>query len=53
LPEKARQAFLLKRVEGLSYQAIAEQLNVSISSVEKYAARGLQACAVAMMEHNL
>lgn len=53
LPEKARQAFLLRRVEGLSYRAIAEQLKVSVSSVEKYIARGLAACTIAMLKHEL
>lgn len=53
LTEKARQAFLLRRVEGLSYQTIAKQLDVSLSSVEKYVAKGLQACAMAMMENDL
>ncbi len=50
LSAKARQAFLLRRLEGLSYQMIAEQMEVSVSSVEKYVAKGLQACALAMMD---
>lgn len=50
--EKVRQAFLLRRLEGLSYSDIAAQLNVSISSVEKYVAKALQACAIAMMERH-
>lgn len=50
ISEKARQAFLLRRLEGLSYSDIAIQLNVSVSSVEKYVARALQACALAMLE---
>lgn len=44
LPDRVRQAFLLRRVDGLSYREIAVQLEVSISSVEKYVARALQAC---------
>lgn len=47
LPAKARQALLLSRLEGLSYREIAQQLNVSISSVEKYVATALQACYAA------
>ncbi|PCJ29298.1 MAG: RNA polymerase subunit sigma, partial [Gammaproteobacteria bacterium] len=35
-----------------TYRAIAEQIGVSVSSVEKYVARGLAACAIAMIEHN-
>ncbi|NQZ31341.1 MAG: sigma-70 family RNA polymerase sigma factor [Oceanospirillaceae bacterium] len=53
LSDRAREAFLLRRLEGLSYQAIALQMNVSVSSVEKYVAKGLQVCAVAVMEHAL
>lgn len=44
LPAKARQAFLLCRLEGLSYRDIAVRLGVSASSVEKFVARALAAC---------
>ncbi|MDS1140424.1 sigma-70 family RNA polymerase sigma factor [Pusillimonas sp. SM2304] len=44
LPDKARRALLLCKIDGLSYRDIAKQLNVSVSSVEKYIARSLQAC---------
>ncbi len=40
LPAKARTALLLCRLEGLSYREIAQRLNVSVSSVEKYVAAG-------------
>lgn len=36
LKPKPRQAFLLHRKTGLSYSEIAEQMGVSVSSVEKY-----------------
>lgn len=36
LPKKCHQAFVMSRVEGKSYQTIADELGVSISSVEKY-----------------
>lgn len=36
MPAKVRQAFLLHRRSGLSYNAIAEEMQVSVSSVEKY-----------------
>lgn len=48
LPPKARAALLLCRLEGLSYREIAEQLEVSVSSVEKYITAGLLACAQAV-----
>ncbi len=44
LPFKVRQAFLLHRRSGLSYSAIAEQLGVSVSSVEKYILQALKHC---------
>lgn len=44
LPPKARQALLLCKLDGLSYREIAAELQVSVSSVEKYIAAGLLAC---------
>lgn len=44
LPAKARQALLLCKLDGMSYRDIAAELKVSVSSVEKYLAAGLQAC---------
>lgn len=43
-PSKIRQALLLSRLGGLGHQDIASQLQVSISSVEKYIAQGVQSC---------
>ncbi|MFW5823617.1 MAG: sigma-70 family RNA polymerase sigma factor [Marinobacter sp.] len=48
LPDKVRTALLLRQLDGLSYAAIARQLSVSVSSVEKYVARGLAACCLAL-----
>lgn len=44
LPAKARTAFLLCKLEGLGYREIAGQLQVSVSSVEKYVAQALREC---------
>ncbi|MFK0035814.1 sigma-70 family RNA polymerase sigma factor [Pseudomonas monteilii] len=44
LPAKARMAFLLSRLEGLSYQEIALRLGVSLSSIEKYMAKAIRHC---------
>jgi RNA polymerase sigma factor (sigma-70 family) len=44
LTPKARTAFLLSRLEGLSYPEIAERLGVSLSSVEKYMAAAVRHC---------
>lgn len=49
LPSKVRTALLLCRLEELSYREIAERLQVSVSSVEKYIAAGLLACAQAVL----
>ena len=40
-------AFLLSRLEGLSYKEIAERLAVSLSSVEKYMASAIRHCYLA------
>ncbi|MFT0139396.1 sigma-70 family RNA polymerase sigma factor [Alcanivoracaceae bacterium MT1] len=50
LPAKPRRAFLLSRLDGLSYPQIAQRLDVSVSSVEKYIARALEACFIAALE---
>ncbi|WP_353189248.1 sigma-70 family RNA polymerase sigma factor [Pandoraea pnomenusa] len=44
LPAKVRTAFLLCKLEGLGYREIAGQLQVSVSSVEKYIAHALREC---------
>ena len=41
LPAKCRRAFLLSRVRNLSYREIAEDMNISISMVEKHIMRAL------------
>ncbi|MCU1717152.1 sigma-70 family RNA polymerase sigma factor [Pseudomonas sp. 5P_3.1_Bac2] len=43
-PANTRDALLLSRLDGLGHRAIAEQLQVSVSSVEKYIAAALKAC---------
>ena len=44
LPDHVSRAFLLSRVDGLSYAQIAERLGVSESSVKQYLARALVHC---------
>ncbi len=44
LPEQVRKAFLLARVDGLSYAEIALKLKVSESSVKQYLAKALAHC---------
>jgi len=44
LPEKARRALLMCKLDGMAYRDIAAELRVSVSSVEKYIARALLDC---------
>ncbi|NBF04300.1 sigma-70 family RNA polymerase sigma factor [Pseudomonas sp. Fl5BN2] len=48
LSAKARKALLLCKLDGMSYRQIAVELQVSVSSVEKYIAAGLLACYQAL-----
>ncbi|MEL6114567.1 sigma-70 family RNA polymerase sigma factor [Photobacterium sp. SP02] len=50
LPDKVRQALLMRQIDNMSYKQIAAELEVSVSSVEKYIAKALQACMTASME---
>lgn len=49
LPAKVRHAFLLNRLEGLSHQQIADQLQVSLSSVERWIRRAVTHCYLARL----
>lgn len=49
LPNKARLAFLMSRLEGLAYKDIAAKLGVSLSSVEKYMATAIKHCFILQM----
>lgn len=48
LPDKCRQAFLLRRVEGLSQRQIAQRMGVSENTVEKHIGKGIRLLAEAM-----
>lgn len=49
---RARQAFLLNRLDGLTYPQIAQRLNVSVASVQKYMLAAVKACyGVLNQEH--
>lgn len=44
LPVKARRAFLLAQLEGLTYAEIAQQLGVSVSMIKQYMLRATKQC---------
>lgn len=44
LPDKARRAFIMARIDGLSYRVIAQRLDVSESSVKQYLSKALVHC---------
>ncbi|MNI35733.1 putative RNA polymerase sigma factor FecI [compost metagenome] len=50
LPPKARAAFLMSQLDGLTYPDIAERLGVSLSSVQQYMVRAMTACYAAFYE---
>lgn len=51
LPPKTRQVFLLSRVDGYSNQQIADELNLSIKTVENQMTRALKKLRVVLKEH--
>ncbi|WP_323155444.1 sigma-70 family RNA polymerase sigma factor [Pseudomonas alvandae] len=50
LKPKVRRAFLLAQCEGMTYKQIAEQMGISLRSVERYVADALYHCYVLRYE---
>ena len=50
LPPRCREAFLLRRVDGLSFREIAAAMNISVSAAEKHVATGLLRCRRALLQ---
>ncbi|MCV6626634.1 MAG: sigma-70 family RNA polymerase sigma factor [Cellvibrionaceae bacterium] len=48
LPPKCRRAFILSRAQHMSYRQISEELDVAVSTVEKYLIRALKAMREAL-----
>ena len=42
LPPRQKEIYLLHKVEGLRYEAIAEQLNISVNTIETHMSRALK-----------
>ena len=42
LPERTRDIFLLRRLDGLAYRDLAIRFNISVSAVEKHMVRAVQ-----------
>ena len=51
LPERCRLVFVLSRFEEMSYQQIADQLGISIKTVENQISKALKSLRVALAEH--
>ena len=51
LPEKVRRAFIMNRFQEMSYREIADELGVSVSSVEKYMITALKTLRAAVNVH--
>ena len=48
LGERSRRIFILSQIDGLTYQQIADQLRVSLTTVKKHMVRALTECALIM-----
>ncbi|MBB3117282.1 RNA polymerase sigma-70 factor (ECF subfamily) [Massilia violacea] len=44
LPSKAREAFLLSQLEGLTYAEVGERLDVTVRTVKRYMAAAFEQC---------
>ncbi|WP_158968623.1 RNA polymerase sigma factor [Paraglaciecola sp. L3A3] len=53
LPEKCRKVFLLRKIHGLKHQTIAEQLEISLSSVEKHLKTATLSCRDYLKRHQI
>ncbi|PUZ23394.1 RNA polymerase subunit sigma-70 [Chitinophaga parva] len=52
MPEKCREVFYLSRREHLSYQHIADQLGISVNTVEKHMVKALKILRSHLKEYN-
>lgn len=52
LPVQCRRAFVMKKVYGCSQREIANEMNLSESTVEKHIAQGIKRCTYFMMQYD-
>lgn len=50
-PEKQKNVFILRRLEGLSYKQISDELNMSERMVERYVSKSLEALRNELIEY--
>ena len=50
LPVKCRRVYLMRKVHGLAHKEIAERLDLTVSSTEKYLRKGVLHCRAFMRE---
>ncbi|WP_082302916.1 sigma-70 family RNA polymerase sigma factor [Photorhabdus laumondii] len=48
LPTPVQTVFLLSQIEGMKYEDIANQMNISLSTVKRYMKQGFYQCLIAM-----
>lgn len=53
LPEKCRQAFMLNHYGSMSYRAIAEEMGISVKTVEKHIGKAMQVLRKQLNEEKL
>ena len=53
LPQKTREIFLLSRKSGMTYKEIAEELDISVKTVENQMGRALRMMRKILKEHDL
>lgn len=51
LPEQCRRVLILRKVYGFTQQEVAEQLGITISTIEKHLAKGMVRCSQFMASH--
>lgn len=51
MPDKCREVFLLSRLDQLSHQAIADKLEISVSTVKKHITKAIRIMKIEFQDH--